>query len=80
MKTLWEKEKLLITSDFYFSHNVFYSRKYIVIVSQFVHVFAIISLFAAEQEKPKIGISGKGLKLSSANALDLDKAKNFVIF
>ena len=25
MKTLWEKKKLLITSNFFFSHNVFYS-------------------------------------------------------
>ena len=34
-----------------------------IIVSPFVHIFAIISLFAAELEEPKIGISGKGLKL-----------------
>ena len=25
LKTLWEKEKLLVTSNFSFSHNVFYS-------------------------------------------------------
>ena len=31
------------------------------IVSPFVHIFDIISLFAAELEEPKIGISGKGL-------------------
>ena len=30
-------------------------------VSPFVHIYGIISLFAAELEKPKIGISGKGL-------------------
>ena len=30
-------------------------------VSPFVHNFDIISLFAAESEKPKIGISGKEL-------------------
>ena len=29
-------------------------------VSLFVHIFDIISLFAAELEKPKIGISLKG--------------------
>ena len=34
-----------------------------IIVSPFVHIFYIISLFAAELEEPKIGISGKGLKL-----------------
>ena len=33
-----------------------------IIVSQFVHIFAIISLFSAEVEKPEIGISGKRLK------------------
>ena len=33
-----------------------------VIVSPFVHIFDIMSLFAAELEKPKIGISGKGLR------------------
>ena len=32
------------------------------IISPFVHIFDIISLFAAEFEEPKIGISGKGLK------------------
>ena len=31
-------------------------------VSPFVHIFEIISLFAAESEKPKIGRSGKGLR------------------
>ena len=30
-----------------------------IIVSSFVHIFDIISLFAAEFEEPKIGISGK---------------------
>ena len=34
-----------------------------IIVSPFVHIFDIISLFAAELEKPKIGISGKGLDI-----------------
>ena len=33
-----------------------------IIESPFVHIFDIISLFAAESEEPKIGISGKGLK------------------
>ena len=31
------------------------------VVSPFVNIFDIISLFAAKLEKPKIGISGKGL-------------------
>ena len=32
-----------------------------IIVFPFVHIFHIISLFAAEMDKPKIGISGNGL-------------------
>ena len=35
-----------------------------IIVSPFFHIFDIISLFAAELEEPKIGISGKGLSHS----------------
>ena len=31
-----------------------------IIVSPFVHIFDIISLFATELEKPTIGLSGKG--------------------
>ena len=33
-----------------------------VILSPFVHIFAIISLFAAQLEEPKIWIPDKGLK------------------
>ena len=33
-----------------------------IFVSPFVHIFDIISLFAAECEKPKIGILGKELR------------------
>ena len=34
-----------------------------IIVSPFVHIFAIISLFATELEEPKIGKSGKELSI-----------------
>ena len=34
-----------------------------ILVSPFVHIYDIISLFAAELEKPKTGISDKGLRL-----------------
>ena len=37
------------------------------IVSLFVNILDIISLFAAELEEPKIGISGKGLNKSECN-------------
>ena len=33
------------------------------ILPSFVNIFDIVSLFAAELEEPKIGISGKGLTL-----------------
>ena len=36
-----------------------------IIVSPFVHMLHIISLFAAEFEEPRIGISGKGLIVTS---------------
>ena len=38
-----------------------------IIVSPFVHTFDIISLFAAELEEPKTGMSGKGLTLNLMN-------------
>ena len=41
LKTLWEKKKLLIMSNFFFSHNLFYSIGKI--VSPFVNKFDIIS-------------------------------------
>ena len=58
LKTLCEKQKLLVTSNFFFSRNVFYSIRFF---PQFVHIFDIISLFAAELEEPKIGVRGKEL-------------------
>ena len=39
----------------------------LIIVSPFVCIFNIISLFAAEFEEPKIGISGKGLTNFNSN-------------
>ena len=37
------------------------------IVFPFVNIFDILSLFAAELEEPKIGISGKGLTVSQTS-------------
>ena len=49
-----------------------------IIVSPFLHIFDIISLFAAEMEEPKIIISGKGLTLCHAIQLFNDpKRKGF---
>ena len=39
-----------------------------IIESPFVHIFDTISLFDAELEEPKIGISGKGLTHSHTTA------------
>ena len=44
---------------------------YQIIASQFVHILDIISLFAAELEEPKIGISGKGLSSDLRHAFTL---------
>ena len=41
-----------------------------IIVSPFVHTFDIMSLFAAELEEPKTGISGKGLNAFSEYGSD----------
>ena len=51
-------------------------------VSLFGHIFDKIALFAAEFEEPKIGISGKGLKvviksLPNRKNLDWSKLKAF---
>ena len=47
------KEQFLLFPQCFLLHQI--------IVSPFVHIFDIISLFAAEFEEGKIGVSGKGL-------------------
>ena len=39
-----------------------------IIVSAYVHIFDIISLFAAKLQEPKIGLLGKGLNSPFINA------------
>ena len=58
LKTLWEKKKLLVTSNFFFFPQCFLLNQKI--VSPFINIFDIISLFAAEMEEPKLGIEVKG--------------------
>ena len=80
LKTLWEKKKLLLTSNFFFSHNVFLLNQ--IIVSPFVHVFDTIFSFAAEVEEPKIAIFGKGLtqdKILALSKLEAFANDNFII-
>ena len=57
-KTLWEKEKLFVTSNFLFQQFFLLNP---IIVSPILHTFDIISLFAVELEEPKIGLWGKGI-------------------
>ena len=59
---MWEKEKMLVKSNFSFFQQYFLLNQ--MIVSSFAYIFDIKSLFAAEMEEPKINISGKGLKVS----------------
>ena len=61
LKILWEKKKLLVTSNFFFSHN--FSTQSDNCIPICVHIFDILSLFATESEEPKISIWGKGLTL-----------------
>ena len=42
----------------------------------FVHAYDIISLFAAELEQPKIGISGKGFKFTENGRTSFKKVHN----
>ena len=58
LKTLWEKKKMLVTSIFFFSHNVFYPMK------DNFHVLNNIKFVVCKcfnLSKPKILSSGKGL-------------------
>ena len=50
-----------------------------IILSPFVHVFHVISLFDAEFYKPKIGISDKELRPYGRGESITDKAENGVL-
>ena len=76
LKTLWGKREIARNKQFLLFPQCFLLNQ--IIVSLFVHIFVIISLFPAKWEDPKIGIWGKGsstLIMSSANALNLDQSK-----
>ena len=53
------KEEIALNEQFLHFPQCF--LLYQIIVSTFVHIFDIISLFAPETEEPEIGIPGKGL-------------------
>ena len=56
------KEEMAHNEQFLLFPKCFLLNQKIVHVSPFVNIFDIISLFAAELEKPKSGMWGKGLK------------------
>ena len=60
LKTLWEKGVIARNEQFLLFPQCFLLNQ--INESPFVHIFDIISLFAAELEEPKIGISGKELR------------------
>ena len=47
-----------------------------IILSPFVHIFDTISLFVAELEEPKIGISGEGLTHGAWYVISKCSSKN----
>ena len=51
-------------SNFSFSHNVFFSSGNCIPI---VHIFVMVSVYIAELEEPKIGMSGKGLTFSQTS-------------
>ena len=51
-------KKLLVTSNFFFSHIFFLLNQ--IIVSHLSIIFYIVSLLAAESEDSKLGMWGKG--------------------
>ena len=59
-KTLWEKKKLLVTSDFFFSHNIFYTiRKLYLHSSIFLTSYCYLRL---NRKSPKLASEVKGNK------------------
>ena len=62
LKTWREKEKVLVTSSFLPFPQYFQLSQ--IIVSPFVPIFDIISLFVALLEEPKLSIWGKGLRMN----------------
>ena len=61
LKTQWEKEKMLVTSIFSFSHSVSYSKRYIIILE----TFNLSSANAFNLVMSKILSFGKGLNNAS---------------
>ena len=65
LKRLWEKEKLLVTDNFYFFHSVFYPSGEL--PTNFIE-FEMVVCKLFELEESKICRLGKGYELSSFNS------------
>ena len=64
LKTLWEKEKLLVTSNFSFSHSVFYPFRDLSAISIFIEIQIVVcKLFQFGRVQNLL--FGKGLKVRS---------------
>ena len=60
LKTLWEKEKLLVTSNFSFSHSVFYPLRELSVISSNLKLSSANSF---NLEESKMLSFGKGLNI-----------------
>ena len=58
---MWKKGEIARNEQFLLYPQCFLLKHKI--ESSFVHIFTVISLFAAEMEEPEIGKSSKGLKV-----------------
>ena len=77
LKTMWEKEKLLVMSNFSFSHSVFYPfEELFVIYMKLKIVFCKLLLANSPNTRLENFLPlSVSLKLSSANTLSLEKSK-----
>ena len=82
MKTLWEKKKLLVTSNFSFSYNVFFSIRYCnpscpdIFLTSYMYLYLLLNW-----KSPKLGNEVKGqLLLADAAALVYFKLISFQLF
>ena len=74
-KTLWKKEKMQVTSIFFFSHNVFYpsQNKF-----QFFSKIYLSSANAFNSDQSKNLSLGKRVNICLANAFNLDQTKTLL--
>ena len=68
LKTLWEKEKLLVTSNFSFSHNVFYPLRELSVISSNLKLSSANSF---NLEESKMLSFGKGLNTCNTILIEI---------